>query len=230
MHTDKIGCHQASLFWQACAGKSRVCTAHGSFRNSSGSVKVIPVTMFVQAVCHKWPWSFALDACTRLALNYMDDVSLTEEVLLEPAKVALMLERGPVDTPSHQEGEDRGSRATSSHQQGTHGGQQGTPQHQQGVHGGIPGVQASALPLSMSKRQLSLPRPEPCSEGLCLQIRWSLHFTLKNLQSRLSYIYMIAMMQRIVTITTATATVVKIVLLPSARVPITTSPQDSPHK
>ena len=189
MHTDKISCHQASLFWQAYTGKSRVCTAHGSFRNgplAAGSVTAIPATMFVQAVCHKWPRSFALDACTCMALNYMDDVSLTEEVLLEPAKVALMVERGPVDTPSHQEGKDRGSGATPSHQQGTHGGQRGTPWHQQGVHGGSPQGQASALPLSMSKKQLSLPRPEPCSEGLCVQIRWSLHFTLIDLQSRLS--------------------------------------------
>lgn len=73
----------------------------------------------------------------------MDDVSLTEEVLLEPAKVAVVVEGGPASGPSQQ----------------------------QGVKGG-PNVQASALPLSMSQRQLSWPRPEPCLLGLCVQARW----------------------------------------------------------
>ena len=73
----------------------------------------------------------------------MDDVTLTEEVLLEPAKVAVMLEGGPASTPSQQ----------------------------QGVKGGAE-VQASALPLSMSLWQLSSPRSEPCPRGLCVQARW----------------------------------------------------------
>ena len=138
----------------------------------SAPVTSIAVAMFMQAVFHEWPCSFALAACTRLALNYMDDVSLTEEVLLEPANVALMVERGPVDSPSHQEGQDVGTDAGSpSYQQGTHGGAWGN-QQQQGVHGGISQLQASALPLSLSKRQLGLPRPEPCSKGLCVRTRW----------------------------------------------------------
>ena len=140
---------------------------------ASGSVTAIPATMFLQAVCRKWPRSFAVAACTQLAVNYMDDVSLTEEVLLEPAKLALMVERGPVDTPSQQEG----PWGTPRHQQGVQGGPAGTPRHWQGVHGGIPQVHASALPLSMSERQLSFPRPEPCSQGLCVQTRWALLFT-----------------------------------------------------
>lgn len=116
-----------------------------------------------QAVCHKWPRAFAVAACTQLALNYVDDVSLTEEVLLEPAKIALRVERGPADAPSHQ--------------QGTQGGSGVTPNHQQGVQGGTAQPHASALPLSMSGRQLSMPRPEPCPGGLCVQTRWGLGFT-----------------------------------------------------
>lgn len=111
-----------------------------------------------QAVCHKWPQSFAVAACTQLALNYTDDVSLTEEILLEPAKIALRTERGPAGAPSHQ--------------QGTQGGSGAAPNHQQGVHGGAPQPHASVLPLSMSEKQLSLPRPEPCPGGLCVQTRW----------------------------------------------------------
>ena len=165
---------------------------------ASASVTAIPVTIFVQAVCHKWPRSFAVAACTRLALNYMDDVSLTEEVLLEPARVALRAEQGPTDHPSHQEGPQVGPGGTSrhqqevqggpavtpSHQQGTQGGPRGNPPHQQGVHGGIPQVHASALPLNMSERQLGLPRPEPCSQGLCVQTRWGLLFIHTHLQRR----------------------------------------------
>ena len=152
--------------------------------------------MLVQAVCHKWPRSFALAACTRLALNHMDDVSLTEEVLLEPARVALRLEEGPPDHPSHQEGTQVGLQGTPRHQQGVQGGpadarshQQGTQggpgetrRHQQGVHGEISPVHASALPLNMSERQLGLPRPEPCSQGLCVKIRWGLLSILTHLQ------------------------------------------------
>ena len=85
----------------------------------------------------------------------MDDVSLTEEVLLEPAKVALMVEGGPAAPPSHQ----------------------------QGAKGGAPQVHASALPLTLSERQLSLPRPEPCLLGLCVQTRWGHPSTHMQLQS-----------------------------------------------
>ncbi|KAL3137916.1 Protein argonaute-3 [Trebouxia sp. C0009 RCD-2024] len=94
-----------------------------------------------QAVYQQWPSTYAVAACTQLALHYMDDVSLTEEVLLEPAKVAVVMEGGPA-----------------------------TPSQQQGVKE-TPEVQASALPLSMSQRQLSWPRPEPCPLGVCVQAR-----------------------------------------------------------
>ena len=195
MRTVTIRCLQASLFRQPRATSTQVSAVftfitaperalpvlrmdHSGMvsllqHTASGSVTTFPATLFLQAVCHKWPQSFALAACTQLAMNYMDDVSLTEDVLLEPAKVALMVERGPVDTPSHQEG--------------TQGGPSwGTPRHQQGVHGRTPQVRASALPLSMSNRQLSLPRPEPCSQGLCVQTRWGLLFTHHYLQRRLT--------------------------------------------
>lgn len=128
----------------------------------AGTVPVLHHAVFaLQAVCHRWPGSFAVAACTQLALNYTDDFSLTQEVLLEPAKVALRVERGPADAPSHQ--------------QGTQGGSGVTPNHQQGLQGGTAQPPASALPLSMSKRQLSLPRPEPCPGGLCVQTRWGLY-------------------------------------------------------
>lgn len=100
------------------------------------------VSMPLQAVYQQWPSTYAVAACTQLALHYMDDVSLTEEVLLEPAKVAVVMEGGPA-----------------------------TPSQQQGVKE-TPEVQASALPLSMSQRQLSWPRPEPCPLGVCVQARW----------------------------------------------------------
>ena len=72
----------------------------------------------------------------------MDDVSLTEETLLEPIKTALLLERG----------EDSGSNQ-----------QQGRQREAQ--------LLASALPLIMSERQLSLPRLEPLIAGLSIQVR-----------------------------------------------------------
>lgn len=101
------------------------------------------VTAPLQAVYHKWPGTYAVAACTQLALHYMDDVSLTEEVLLEPAKIAVMVERGPGGPPSQQQGVKGRSR-----------------------------LNASAPPLSMSQQQLSLPRLEPCPLGLSVQARW----------------------------------------------------------
>lgn len=72
----------------------------------------------------------------------MDDVSLTEETLLEPIKTALLLEKGEDSGSNQQQGRQR-----------------------------EPQLLASALPLIMSERQLSLPRLEPLIAGLSIQVR-----------------------------------------------------------
>ena len=89
----------------------------------------------------------------------MDDVSLTEEILLEPSRMALLLERAVPSSPNHQQA--RAVPSSSNH--GIH--------HQEGTETREPVLQTSALPLSMSERGLSLPRPEPRTPGLSLQAR-----------------------------------------------------------
>ena len=117
-----------------------------SITGNSESIFFLPHVMLLapalQAVCHKWPRSYAVAVCAQCALHYMDDISLTEEILLEPTKTALLVEMGADNGSNHQQGKQR-----------------------------EPQLQASALPLSMSERQLSLPRAEPLTAGLSIQSR-----------------------------------------------------------
>ena len=43
----------------------------------------------MQVACFKWPKAYSVDLCASLGVNHVDDMSLTEEVLLEPTSLAL---------------------------------------------------------------------------------------------------------------------------------------------
>ena len=104
--------------------------------------------MLMQAVVHKWSESYAVTLCTGLALNHIDDLALTEEVLLEPNTVSLLLEKGPSDTA-----------ATAGDAVRT------------GAGSVTSGIQADSLPLRVSEKYLSLPRSVPAAPGFTVHLR-----------------------------------------------------------
>ncbi|DBA79124.1 TPA: Protein argonaute-3, variant 2 [Trebouxia sp. C0004] len=106
----------------------------------------------LQAVLHKWSQSYAVTLCTRLALHYTDDLTLTEEVLLEPSSVSLLLEKGPSSSST-------GTAATAADAVRT------------GAGSITSGTQADSLPLRVSEKYLSLPRSLPAAPGLSLHLR-----------------------------------------------------------
>lgn len=106
----------------------------------------------MQAVLHKWSESYAVTLCTRLALNHTDDLTLTEEVLLEPSTVSLLLEKGPSGSSSD-------TAATAADAVGT------------STSGITTGIQADSLPLGVSEKYLSLPRSLPAAPGLRVHLR-----------------------------------------------------------
>lgn len=108
--------------------------------------------MLMQAVVHKWSESYAVTLCTRLALNHIDDLTLTEEVLLEPSTVSLLLERGP-------SGSSSGTAATAADSVGT------------SASSMTSGIQADSLPLRVNEKCLSLPRSLPAAPGLIVRLR-----------------------------------------------------------
>lgn len=90
--------------------------------------------------------------CTRLALHHTDDLTLTEEVLLEPSTLSLLLEKGP-------SGSSSGTAATAANAVGT------------GAGSVTSGIQAHSLPLRVSEKYLSLPRSLPAAPGLNVRLR-----------------------------------------------------------
>jgi len=103
----------------------------------------------MQAVLHKWSESYAVTLCTRLALNHTDDLTLTEEELLEPSTVSLLLEKGPPGSSS-------GTAADAV---------------KSGAGSVTSGIQAHSLPLRVSEKYLSLPRSLPAAPGLTVRLR-----------------------------------------------------------
>ena len=99
----------------------------------------------MQAVGHKWPESYAAALFARMAVNHTDDVTLTEEVLLEPSAVSLLVERGPTNSSSADNAAAAGD--------------------------GPLAVGADSLPLSVSEKHLSLPRLPPAGSGVRVLIR-----------------------------------------------------------
>ncbi len=108
--------------------------------------------MLMQAVLHKWSESYAVTLCTRLALNHTDDLTLTEEVLLEPSSVSLLLEKGP-------SGSSSGTAATAADAVRTRAGSVTS------------GIKADSLPLRVSEKYLSLPRSLPAAPGFVVHLR-----------------------------------------------------------
>ncbi len=111
--------------------------------------------MLMQAVLHKWSDSYAVTLCTRLALNYTDDSTLTEEVLLEPSTVSLLLEKGPSGSSS----DTADTAATAADAVGA------------GAGCITSGMKADSLPLRVSEKYLSRPRSLPAAQGLTVRLR-----------------------------------------------------------
>ncbi len=114
--------------------------------------------MLMQAVLHKWSDSYAVTLCTRLALNYTDDSTLTEEVLLEPSTVSLLLEKGPSGSSSDT-ADTAATAATAADAVGA------------GAGCITSGMKADSLPLRVSEKYLSRPRSLPAAQGLTVRLR-----------------------------------------------------------
>lgn len=100
----------------------------------------------MQAVGHKWPDSYSAALFARLAVNHTDDVTLTEEVLVEPNAVSLLIKRGPTNSSSADNAAAGGG-------------------------DGSPALGADSLPLSVSEKHLSLPRLPPAGPGVRVLVR-----------------------------------------------------------
>lgn len=80
--------------------------------------------------------------CTRLAINYTNDLTLTDQKLLEASSIALHIDQGPSCSSSS------------------------LPARSDTL-----AMHAASLPLSVSEQHLALPRPQPGTPGLAVRLR-----------------------------------------------------------
>lgn len=118
---------------------SRCIEAQKSARCSSSQDYIT-----VQVILHRWHNAMACALYSSVAINYTDDATLTEEVLLEPSSLALHIEQASASSKTDTAASPDAAKR----------------------------LCASVLPLRQSDEHMSLPRPKPDQLGLTVQIRY----------------------------------------------------------